>query len=76
MLEKTATFLGYSTWGDCVILRDDEGNEEDKAPYIRMINLHSHSSYYDYEGRQIAPQMQNVLKRVYQQFIENFNWKS
>lgn len=76
LLEKTATFLGYSTWGDCVILRDDEGNEEDKAPYIRMINLHSHSSYSDYEGRQIAPQMQNVLKRVYQQFIENFNWKS
>lgn len=76
LLEKTATFLGYSTWGDCVILKDDKGNKEDSAPYIRMINLHSHSSYSDYEGKQMAPELQNVLKRVYQQFIENFNWKS
>ena len=75
LLEKTATFLGYSTWGDCVILKDEEGNLEDSSLYIRKINQFSHSSHSDYEGKILEPEMQNVLKRVYEKFIENFNWK-
>lgn len=56
LLEKTATFLGYKNWGACVILRDEDGNLEEPAPYIRRINLHSHSAHSDYETRALTTQ--------------------
>lgn len=65
LLEKTATFLGYKNWGDCVILKDEDGELEESAPYVRRINLHSHSEHSDYETRALTTQEKKVLERVF-----------
>ncbi|MCB4929216.1 AAA family ATPase [Streptococcus mutans] len=76
LLEKTATFLGYKNWGDCVILRDEDGNLEESAPYVRRINLHSHSAHSDYETRALTTQEKKVLERVFNQFLQNFSFNN
>lgn len=76
LLEKTATFLGYKNWGDCVILKDEDGELEESAPYVRRINLHSHSEHSDYETRALTTQEKKVLERVFNQFLQNFNFNN
>lgn len=76
LLEKTATFLGYKNWGDCVVLRDENGVLEDATPYVRRINLHSHSAHSDYETRSLTIQEKRVLERIFKQFLKNFNFRN
>lgn len=68
LYEKTATFLGYRHWSDCVIM------EEDKDIFIRRLNLHSHSAHAEYEAREPEPQEKLMLANMFNKFLEDFKF--
>lgn len=74
LLEKKATFLGYENWSKYVVLYDKDGNVESPAPYVRRINLHSHSAFSEYEPTPLTEQEKKVLECVFNQFLENFRF--
>ena len=45
LLEKTASFLGYNSWGELIVVNGM--SEEERKSYIRFINLSSHSKISD-----------------------------
>lgn len=72
LLEKTATFLGYSNWGDLLV---GEGIDEDNRPlYIRRINLYSHDKHSELEYKELELQEQEMLKMLFNNFINEFKW--
>lgn len=68
LLEKTAAFLGYPKWSDCIL-------EEERESYARIINLYSHNSHSEFEYREPTPQEKKLLEYVFTNFIKNFKWK-
>ena len=68
LLEKTAHFLGYSSWKDLI-------NEDDKDPYIKRINLYSHSNHSALEVKELEYYEKEFLKRIYEKFILEYKWK-
>lgn len=67
LLEKTATFLGYKKWQDCIL-------EENKAAYQRIINLHSHNSHSMEEYKEPTEPEKAMLKKVFEDFLKNYKW--
>ncbi|EDX70452.1 hypothetical protein [Bacillus cereus] len=68
LLEKTATFLGYPKWSDCIL-------EEERESYARRINLYSHNSHSEFEYKEPNQQEKKLLEYVFTNFIKNFKWK-
>lgn len=68
LLEKTAHFLGYSSWKDLI-------NEDDKDSYIKRINLYSHSNHSALDAKELEQYEKEFLKRIYKKFILNYKWK-
>lgn len=68
LLEKTAHFLGYSSWKDLI-------NEDDKDSYIKRINLYSHSNHSALEVKELEYYEKEFLKRIYKKFILEYKWK-
>ncbi|WP_404349552.1 AAA family ATPase [Sutcliffiella horikoshii] len=68
LLEKTATFLGYPKWSDCIL-------EEENESYARIINLYSHNSHSEFEYKEPTPQEKKLLEFVFTKFTTNFRWK-
>ena len=73
-LLENSNVLGYENWSKCVVLYDEDGNVESPAPYVRRINLHSHSAFSEYEPTPLTEQEKKVLERVFNQFLENFRF--
>lgn len=69
LLEKTANFLGYDKWHDCL-----EG--EDKKEILRLVNLHSHGKLSDLESTHFPDEQKDLFKKVFNSFVETFKWKS
>jgi hypothetical protein len=67
LLEKTANFLGYNDWRDCL----DSDNKEE---FARILNLYSHSKLSDLEATQISYDDKNLFTNVFNNFIEKYNW--
>ena len=68
ILEKTATFLGYDSWGE-LLPKMEDGRDN---PYItRIINISSHSKY---SGDEIA-ELTDADKRVLKYILEDFKKK-
>jgi hypothetical protein len=68
LLEKTANFLGYNLWSDC--LDNDNRNE-----FTRILNLYSHSKISDLEAKKISNEDKNLFTNVFNNFIEKYNFK-
>lgn len=68
ILEKTAHFLGYSSWRDLI-------QEEDREAYIKRINLYSHSDHSALEAKELEPFEKQFLKRIFENFIREYKWK-
>ncbi len=67
LLEKTANFLGYNNWIDCIPeARDNE--------LVRLLNLYSHSRVSDLEGRELHSRDKDVFIETFNTFIQNFKW--
>ncbi len=68
LLEKTAHFLGYTSWKDLI-------NEDEKDSYIKRINLYSHSNHSALEAKELEPYEKQFLQRIYENFISEYKWK-
>lgn len=68
LLEKTANFLGYSNWTDCI-------SGSNKGNFIKLINLYSHNRLSELEYRELSNEERDVFKEVFNKFIEEFKYK-
>ncbi len=67
LLEKTANFLGYKHWGNCI-------NKEDRSEVARVINLYSHSKLSELEYKELNNEDRDLFKRAFNKFIEEYKW--
>lgn len=67
LLEKTANFLGYSNWADCI-------ESDRKQEFIRIINLYSHSRLSDIEYKELTYEDKELFIDTYNKFVEDFKW--
>lgn len=68
LLEKTANFLGYNDWVDCVV-------GDKRQEFIKLLNLYSHSRLSDLESREISFQDKTIFQETFNDFNANFKWK-
>lgn len=69
LLEKTATFLGYENWEECI-------TSEDKDKFINIINIYSHGRLDDLEYKDIPEDQRKIIISFFSKFIEDYNWKN
>lgn len=68
LLEKTATFLGYENWEDCI-------PSKEKEEFINIINIYSHGRLDDLEYKDIPEDQKKIIINIFNEFIEKYNWK-
>ena len=67
LLEKTANFLGYGNWYDCI-------TGDKKQEFARIVNLYSHGKLLEMESKHIPDEHKNLFKEVFNDFISEFKW--
>jgi len=67
--EKTASFLGYDKFADC-IKRDED--DLDGVLHNRLLNLLSHGKYSLYEPREMLDENKQHFKKMLADFTERF----
>lgn len=68
LLEKTANYLGYSNWTDCIL-------SDNKNECIKLLNLNSHSKLSELEYRELSAEDIDLFQKTYNEFIKEFKWK-
>lgn len=68
LLEKTANFLGYCDWYDCI-------NGDKKQEITRIVNLHSHNKLSEIEYKELSDEEKNLFKETFNNFIREYKWK-
>lgn len=72
ILEKSATFLGYSQWEDLL----SNATEDDKANFSkRMLNLYSHSKFSSEEMHDIKDEEKAMFVRIFKGFKTKYGFK-
>lgn len=72
ILEKTATFLGYSTWGE--LLRD--GDTGKISPYeTRIINISSHSKVSSEEVAELTEDNKRMIGYIVKKIKDTYKFK-
>jgi wobble nucleotide-excising tRNase len=69
IVEKTASFLGYHRFEDC-IMRDE--TDADGGLHKRLLNLLSHGKYSLYEPQEMLDENKGHFKRMLAVFTERF----
>lgn len=69
IVEKTASFLGYNKFEDC-IMRDEK--DLDGVVHKRLLNLLSHGKYSVYEPQQMLDENKRHFKKMLAVFTERF----
>ena len=67
LLEKTANFLGYNSWGECL-------NEDNRNEFARLLNIYSHSRLSEIESRELSSNEKDIFKTAFDQFIQDYKW--
>lgn len=68
LLEKTATFLGYTHgWGELLA-------GPDSALLTQVLNLYSHDRFADLDSSEVATEYKDALKSEFQKFLKTFRW--
>jgi len=67
--EKTASFLGYDKFVDCI--KKDE-NDQDGVLHNRLLNLLSHGKYSLYEPKEMLDENKRHFKKMLSEFTERF----
>lgn len=68
ILEKTATFFGYTAFSDCIL-------GANKEEFTRLLNLYSHSRLAELEAPDLSSEDKVLFQESFTRFIENFHWK-
>ncbi len=71
ILERTATFHGFSNFSAC-IKQDEE--DEDGIIHARLINVLSHGNYSLYEPNEMIEENKNYFKKILNDFMENYKF--
>ena len=69
ILEKTASFLGYDGYKDCI------HGLEDEVLFNRALNLLSHGGYSIYEPREMGEDTKDLFKRVFNAFVDRYQFR-
>lgn len=69
LMEKAASFHGYSSFYDCI--RPDE-DDPDKTMYARVVNIMSHGNYSLYEPVDMMDENKTIFRKVLSDFRKNF----
>jgi hypothetical protein len=67
--EKTASFLGYNRFSECIKKYD---NDPDGILYNRLLNLLSHGKYSLYEPQEMLDENKRHFKKMLSEFTERF----
>lgn len=69
LLEKTANFLGYVHWSDCIL------DEENKGEIKRVVDLYSHSKLSELESGSLSNTDKELLAQAFNSFTEDFKYR-
>lgn len=69
ILEKTASFHGYASFGDCVRPSEDDA---DKTLHTRVLNIMSHGNYSLYEPIEMLEENKALFRTILDDFRKNF----
>ncbi|MEQ8771064.1 MAG: anticodon nuclease [Phycisphaerales bacterium] len=69
VVEKTAIFLGYNSFGDCIKRNADD---YEGVLHTRVLNLLSHGGYSLYEPKQMVEDNKDVFRAVLHTFIRDY----
>jgi wobble nucleotide-excising tRNase len=68
ILEKTASFFGYSEIGKCI------HGIEDSVLFERALNLFSHGKYSMYDPVEMGDDNKDLFKRIFRAFIDKYKF--
>ena len=77
LLEKTATFLGYSRWEEVLLgleVAGDEITPENIELYAQRIDLFTHNRQSDLEFRELQEREKNTLIELFNSFEKNYKF--
>ena len=77
LLEKTATFLGYSRWEEVLLGLEVAGDEiitENIELYAQRIDLFTHNRQSDLEFRELQEREKNTLIELFNSFEKNYKF--
>lgn len=69
LLEKTANFLGYNHWSECI------SKEKNKEDIKRLINLYSHSKLSELESGSLKSADKELFIETFNTFIKDFKYQ-
>ena len=69
--EKTASFLGYTTFGDCI---QPEADDLEKRLHTRLLNLLSHGGYSLYEPREMLEDNKREFRKMLHRFLRQYGF--
>lgn len=69
LAEKTASFLGYNRFEDCIV-RDE--NDEDGLVHKRLLNLLSHGKFSVFDPMEMVDENKRHFKKMLANFTERF----
>lgn len=67
LLEKTANFLGYTDFSDCILW-------EKKEQFCRVINSYSHGKLSEIEYSVVSNEDKEIFTETFQEFLQNFKY--
>ena len=70
ILEKTASFHGFSHFSSCI----SKGVTEDEPVYTRMVNLLSHGNYSLFDPREMVEENKEHFKTILTNFLNDYNF--
>lgn len=68
LLEKTANFLGYNDWRDCIL-------GAKRQEFIRLVNHYSHDRLSDLENKELSSENKILFETIFNDFVKEFKWK-
>ena len=71
IMEKTATFHGFSNVGD-VMKRD--ADDEDGRLHFRYVQLLSHGGYSLFEPAEMLPENKDIFRKILENFMNDYRF--
>lgn len=68
LLEKTAIFLGYDKWEECI-------KWAEKEEFINIINIYSHGRLEELEYKEISEDQKQIIINGFNNFLEEYKWE-
>ncbi|UWX05181.1 AAA family ATPase [Taurinivorans muris] len=76
LLEKTASFHGYTEFGDCIIVDEDSERDKErkKVIYSRLLHSMSHGGHSLFEPVEMVDDNKQNFKELFYDFLKNYKF--